>query len=71
MAIMIRDQRVETVAEAESLTATLTAFDSFDDLLNAPGGYRPSLTRPCQQTLADLYDDAQKRRGDPRRAFRG
>lgn len=56
---------------ADDLTASHTAFESFTALLNAGGGYHPSLNLaiPGQRALADLYDDAQRRRGDPRRAF--
>lgn len=56
----------------EELTATQTAFDNFDDLLNAAGGYRPSLkvSQPDIRALADAYDMFQARRGDPRRASR-
>lgn len=57
---------------ADKLTARLTAFPNLQALLDAPGGYRPSIYRdesPDHQTLADAYDYAQAQRGDPRRAF--
>ncbi len=72
----------ETVVDA--LTRRLTAWPSFDDMLDAGGGYRPTLhTRPCNRShdeirraaltevLADAYDAAQAARGDRRRAYRG
>ena len=56
---------------AESLTRSLTAFSSFEEMLTAPN-YTPSLncTDPDRARLADLYDQEQERRGDDRRAFR-
>ena len=58
-------------ATADKLTIEWTAFVSFDELLNAAGDYRPSISRgtPEQRTLGALYDAAQISRGDPRRAF--
>jgi hypothetical protein len=63
------------------LTIRNTAFDSFADLVFARGGYYPSFSRmqtaPDErdrweyEVLADAYDLAQERRGDPRRAWRG
>lgn len=58
------------------LTRELTAFDSFEDMLNADGGFRPTLLilRPQDwryEILADEYDAEQTRRHDPRRAYRG
>lgn len=60
-------------AELDTLTRTLTAFATFQDLLDAQGGYRPSLVKRDAQTfaLANAYDAAQSKRGDSRRAFRG
>lgn len=68
----------------DDLTQSLTAWPSFDAMLNAAGDYRPSLyVRPCNRShaevrraaktevLADAYDAAQAARGDHRRAFRG
>jgi hypothetical protein len=57
----------------EALTTKWTAFGSFEKLLKADGGYRPSLTRKNQEVreLADAYDKAQEARGDQRRAYRG
>lgn len=62
----------ENAASANFLTRTHTAFQSFDKLLNAPGGYFPSLNvgKPAIKLLADEYDKAQAARGDGRRAFR-
>lgn len=68
----------------DNLTRDLTAWGSFDAMLNAGGGYRPSLyVRPHNRShaevrraartevLADAYDAAQAARGDERRAYRG
>lgn len=60
----------------ELLTRTLTAFPTFPTLINADGGYRPSLHvsdakhGAALAEIADTYDAAQTKRGDPRRAFR-
>lgn len=68
------------VSDLDALTRRLTAFNSFHDLLDAKGGYRPSLrcisgcpsgqNIPELKRLADAYDQVQAQRGDPRRAFR-
>ncbi|QQG66337.1 hypothetical protein [Desulfobulbus oligotrophicus] len=57
----------------DQLTVKYTAFPRFADLLEAGGGYRPSLrtsVSSSQAMLAGAYDRAQSRRGDKRRAFR-
>jgi len=57
----------------DQLTVKHTAFPGFADLLNAGGGYRPSLgtSKSVEKTmLADAYDKAQEQRGDDRKAFR-
>ena len=64
----------------ELLTQKHTAFPSFAALLNAQGGYWPSLRTisgcPVGENeteltdLADAYDTAQQTRGDSRRACR-
>jgi hypothetical protein len=56
----------------DQLAAKHTAFESLDALLNAPGGYFPSLNVaiPEIKTLADQYDYIQGSLGDPRRAAR-
>ena len=57
----------------DRLTIRFTAFDSFDSLVNALGGYFPSLQTsksPDLTVLADSYDEFQQRRGDLRRACR-
>ena len=58
-------------ARADELTREWTGFISFDELLNAKGTYRPSISRgtPEQRELGALYDAAQQARGDERRAF--
>ena len=56
--------------ERDQLTRQCTAFRTFNELINAPGNYRPSLRRdmPGALRLADYYDTAQQERGDARRA---
>ena len=67
----------------DDLTRSLTAWPSFDAMLNAKD-YRPALhVRPYNRShaeirraarteiLADAYDAAQAARGDLRRAYRG
>jgi hypothetical protein len=55
------------------LTVRLTAFESFDAMLNTSPTYRPTIFERNAQYrfLADEYDLAQAIRHDPRRAFRG
>jgi len=82
----VRDEKaLADLAEAravspfDSLTRTHTSFASFDALLNAEGGYRPSIYMRERDhkgnvervALALAYDDMQSARGDSRRAFRG
>lgn len=70
----IRELRSEDDIELDILVNELTAFASFEELLNAKGGYRPSFYveyDPRFRELADAYDKAQAERGDPRRAYRG
>ncbi len=59
-------------------TRRLTGFDTFRDMLNAERGYYPTMLynalNPREwrtEALADAYDEAQARRGDSRRAYRG
>jgi hypothetical protein len=63
----------------EQLVRKYTASKTLDELLNAAGGYRPSIRCLSARTeeeraeltlLADAYDTAQELRGDPRRAYR-
>lgn len=62
--------------EAQALTTICTAFGTFVDLIHADDGYFPKLhsyeqkDAPKFRRLADLYDRAQRHRGDPRRAVR-
>lgn len=55
----------------DGITAETTAFATFNDLLNAAGGYFPSLRQTIakQAFLARCYDEAQAARKDSRRAF--
>lgn len=57
---------------SESLTRKLTAFCTFEELLDRGGYYVPTFdcTNPDCARLADLYDQEQERRGDDRRSFR-
>lgn len=54
------------------LTSSLTAFRTFADLINAEGGYRPTIriSGPQATALADAYDLCQFARGDSRTAVR-
>lgn len=56
----------------DELTRRYTAFDSFEALLTAPGGYRPGfdVRKEPLRILANEYDQAQAARGDVRRASR-
>ena len=61
----------------DQLTAKHTAFSTMQELLEAKGGYFPSLRTQSARTdreelgqLADAYDAYQHARGDARRAFR-
>lgn len=61
----------------DQLTAKHTAFSTMQDLLEAKGGYFPSLRAQSADTdreelglLADAYDAYQAARGDSRRAHR-
>lgn len=70
--------RLHDAAILDWLTRRLTAFASFDEMLEAPGGYRPTMiiqrgnARDWRwQLLADAYDLGQIKRGDPRRVYRG
>jgi hypothetical protein len=58
--------------DLNAITHKHTAFCSYHGLLLAEGGYFPSLdvSIPELLILADHYDRAQERCGDPRRAFR-
>jgi hypothetical protein len=58
-------------------TKRFTGFNSFDEMINAPTNYRPTLITTGRgdgwrfEALAEEYDSAQKARRDPRRAHRG
>lgn len=57
----------------DEITRKHTAFENFKDMVNAEGGYRPTLRTESVKELkilADCYDQAQKDKGDPRRALR-
>ena len=56
----------------DCITRDLHTANSFEDLLNAAGNYRPTLDvrNSAGLMLADAYDAAQESRGDSRRAER-
>jgi hypothetical protein len=54
------------------LTRSFSAFKTFDELLRAPGGYRPTIHANQnwrKAFLASEYNRVQRERGDERRAF--
>lgn len=65
-------QTADSWNESDILAVTHTAFDCFQSLLDAKGGFFPSLdvSHPERWKLADLYDEAQAKRNDRRRAMR-
>jgi hypothetical protein len=71
--------RSDCVPTLDRITRLHTAFDSFSALLNANGGYRPSLYLGGKSqidkeellSLAVSYDEVQSARGDSRRVFKG
>src|SRR5574340_468454 len=63
----------KTIEWLNQTTKKYTAFESFDDMVNAAGEYRPTLRSesvPDLKILADYYDKAKETKGDPRQAFR-
>lgn len=58
--------------DLDKLVRKCSAFEDFDDLINAQGNYRPSLDVGdfMNENLADWYDKVQEGRGDDRRAYR-
>lgn len=62
-----------TTQELDALVQRTSAFTTFQELLDTPRHYRPTiLVRNVDTwTLAQAYDAAQAARGDARRAFRG
>lgn len=66
------------IRRLDQITKQWTAFESFADMLDAAGGYRPSLRadgapKAAQQAfdeMAEAYDRVQAARGDERRAYR-
>ena len=60
-------------APLDELVREVSGFASFQDLLDAKGGYEPTMRiseNPRLAELADAYDTAQAERGDDRRAYR-
>jgi hypothetical protein len=79
---MTTREPVLTMSHLDVIVRRHSAFNSFADLLNAAGGYRPTVRcydERCHNAvdraelliLADAYDAHQAARGDARRAFRG
>jgi len=73
------NHKYDATISDDDLVRKYTAFESMDALLNAPGGYFPSLHTQSAKSfrergelgrLADAYDAHQEARGDERRAFR-
>jgi hypothetical protein len=63
---------MRVIYDRDDLTREYTAFGSFQELIDAPGGYFPTFDC-CNQNvmrLADAYDIAQAERGDGRRVHR-
>jgi hypothetical protein len=60
-------------ADLDALVRRKSAFESFQALLDAKGGYRPTIMirDTSDLWLARAYNDAQAKRGDARRAFTG
>ncbi len=58
--------------DLDGVVRDCSSFESFDDLLNAEGNYRPSLdvSEFKRSILADCYDKLMELRGDDRRAYR-
>lgn len=56
----------------DAITREHTGFESFYEIVNAAGNYRPTIqtTNPYLKLLADAYDQVQAASGDPRRAYR-
>ena len=61
-----------SLLDLDYICRSRTGFESFAALLNAEGGYFPSIDcrDPQMEVLADCYDVAQIEFGDSRRAFR-
>jgi len=61
-----------TIAKLNEITAASSRFDSFEALVNAKGGYFPTIACDTddREILADSYDEFQASRNDARRAFR-
>ena len=65
---------IYTGAALDAFVRSRTAFESLEDMVTAAGGYRPTIrvdAEPGFLQLADAYDQAQIKRGDERRAYRG
>lgn len=76
--------REGAIMALNAIVEAQTGFANFEDMLNAAGGYSPTLRdQPRSRRkadiehalkakfMADAYDAAQMLRGDPRRAYRG
>lgn len=56
----------------DALVAKHTEFATMQDMVEAKGGYRPTIyvNRPAMLRIADAYDAIQEFLGDSRRAYR-
>jgi len=70
--VTIRHFEATPDPELDRLVRENACFKGFQDLLDAKGGYRPSLDcrDPIKVQIADAYDAAMTLRGDDRRAYR-
>ena len=61
-----------TLSKLDKITKQISRFDSFNALVNAEGGYFPTIVCDTdeREILADSYDEFQASRNDARRAFR-
>ena len=71
-AIVHQDTPARDDTRADALTQKHTAFNTFAELLDAMGGFYPSLNVANAEKLelADMYDEAQQLREDGRRVCR-
>ena len=62
-----------TVIELDRIVKEVSSFKSFRGLINAKGGYRPTIRTDILgvrgEILAKAYNKAQAKRGDHRRAY--
>ena len=64
----------ELIPALDKLTRSVSAFDTFWDLMETNRNYTPSIYSSrglAYEVLANEYDKAMERKGDSRRAWRG